>query len=133
MIRLDLSDDQRREWQHVSRQAVGRVALRAQMVLLCARGYRVPRIAPIHNCGEDGVRLWCACGCTATARRGSPGWRMRRGRAPKDRLAAQSVDTQAGQAPDCSGHARSCWTGATLTAFLLSRLRLALARSSARR
>ena len=78
MIRLDLSDDQRREWQQVSRQAVGRVALRAQMVLLCARGYRVPRIAQIHNCGEDGVRLWCACGGTATARRGSPGWRMSR-------------------------------------------------------
>src|SRR5918911_182965 len=57
----------------------------------------------------------------------------RSGRPPKDRLAAQIVDTQAGQAPDCSGHVRSFWTVATLTAFLLSRFRLALSRSSVRR
>ena len=57
-IRMDLSNEQRRELQQVSRQAVGRVALRAQMVLLCARGYRMPQIAQIHDCGEDVVRLW---------------------------------------------------------------------------
>jgi hypothetical protein len=48
-------------------------------------------------------------------------------------LAAQIVDTQASQAPNCSGHARSFWTVATLTAFLFSRFRLALSRSSVRR
>jgi transposase len=131
MIRMDVSDEQRPELQQVSRQAVGRVALRAQMVLLCARGYRVPQIAQIHDCGEDVVRLWLhryrAEGIAGLADE------PRSGRPPKDRLAAQIVDTQASQAPACSGHARSFWTVATLTAFLLSRFRLALSRSSVRR
>jgi transposase len=131
MIRLDLSDEQRCELQQVSRQAVGRVALRAQMVLLCARGYRVPQIAQIHNYGEDVVRLWLhryrAEGIAGL------GDEPRSGRPPKDRLAAQIVDTQASQSPAWSGHARSFWTVATLTAFLLSRFRLALSRSSVRR
>jgi transposase len=128
---MDLSDEQRRALQQVSRQAVGRVALRAQMVLLCARGYRVPQIAQIHDCGEDVVRLWLhryrAEGIAGLADE------PRRGRPPQDRLAAEIVDTQASQAPECSGHARSFWTVATLTAFLLSRFRLALSRSSVRR
>ena len=34
------------------------MALRAHMVLLCVRGYRVPQIAQIHDCGADVVRLW---------------------------------------------------------------------------
>ena len=131
MIRMDLSDEQRRELQQVSRQAVGRVALRAHMVLLCVRGYRVPQIAQIHDCGEDVVRLWLhryrTVGIAGLADE------PRSGRPPKDRLAAQIVDTQASQAPDCSGPARSFWTVATLTAFLLSRFRLALSRSSVRR
>jgi transposase len=131
MIRMDLSDDQRRELQQVSRQAVGRVALRAQMVLLCARDYRVPQIAQIHNCGEDVVRLWLhryteegISGLTDEPRSGRP---------PKDPLAAEIVDTQASQSPACSGHARSFWTVATLTAFLLSRFGLVLSRKSVRR
>src|SRR5207237_8006631 len=131
MIRLDWSEEERREVQQVSRQAVGRVALRAQMVLLCARGYRVPQIAQIHDCGEDVVRLWLhryhAAGIAGLA--DDP----RSWRPPKDRLAAEIVDTQASQAPQCAGHARSFWTVATLTAFLLSRFRLALSRSSVRR
>ena len=131
MLRLDLSDEQRRELQQVSRQAVGRMALRAHMVLLCVRGYRVPQIAQIHDCGADVVRLWLhryrAEGIAGLADE------PRSGRPPKDRLATQIVDMQASQAPDCSGHARSFWTVATLTTFLLSRFRLALSRSSVRR
>ncbi len=58
MMRVQITDDQRGELAQVSRQAVGRVALRAQMVLLAARGYSVPRIAEVHDCGQDVVRLW---------------------------------------------------------------------------
>src|SRR5437588_1915563 len=117
MIRLDLSEEERAALQQVSRQAVGRVALRAQMVLLCARGYRVPQIAQIHDCGEDVVRLWLH----RYEQEGIAGLEdePRRGRPPKDRLAVEIVDTQAGQAPQCAGHARSFWTVATLTAFRL--------------
>lgn len=131
MIRMELSEDERRALARVSRQAVGRVALRAQMVLLCGRGYAVPQIAQIHDCGEDVVRTWLQ----RYQDQGVAGLEdePRSGRPPKDRLAAEIVDTQAGQPPDCSGHARAYWTVATLTAFLLSRFRLALARSSVRR
>jgi transposase len=131
MIRMDLSDEERRALQHVSRQAVGRVALRAHMVLLCARGYRVPQIAEIHDCQEDVVRLWLH----RYAEEGIAGLadEPRSGRPPKDRLAAEIVDTQAGQSPECSGHARTFWTVATLTAFLCSRFRLVLSRESVRR
>jgi transposase len=131
MIRMALSDEQRRDLQQVSRQAVGRVAVRAQMVLLCDRAYRVPQIAQIHDCGEDVVRLWLH----RYAEEGIAGLadESRSGRPPKDRLAVEIVDTQASQSPECSGHARSCWTVATLTAFLLSRFRLALSRASVRR
>jgi transposase len=101
------------------------------MVLLCARGYRVPQIAQIHDCGEDVVRLWLH----RYDQEGITGLEdePRSGRPPKNRLAAEIVDTQASQSPECSGHARSFWTVATLTAFLLHRFRLALSRSSVRR
>jgi transposase len=101
------------------------------MVLLCARGYSVPQIAQIHDCGEDVVRTWLH----RYQDRGVAGLadEPRSGRPPKDRLAAEIVDTQASQPPDCSGHAQAYWTVATLTAFLLSRFRLVLSRSSVRR
>jgi transposase len=128
---MNLSDEQRQELQQVSRQAVGRVALRAQMVLLCERGYHVPRIAEIHDCGEDVVRLWLH----RYAEEGVAGLadEPRSGRPPQDPLAAAIIDTQASQSPECSGHARAFWTVATLTAFLGRRFRLVLSRASVRR
>ena len=51
MLHRQISETQHRELEQVSRQAVGRVALRAQMVLRSARGYRVPQIAMFHDCG----------------------------------------------------------------------------------
>src|SRR5215216_1092999 len=58
MLYVELTEAQRAELQQVSRQAVGRVALRAQMVLLSDRRYSVPQIAAIHGCGQDVVRDW---------------------------------------------------------------------------
>jgi transposase len=131
MIRIQLQDDERQTLTQVSRQAVGRVALRAQMVVLCARGYTVPQIAQIHDCGEDVVRTWLH----RYQQRGVAGLEdePRSGRPPKDRLAVEIVDTQASQSPTCSGHARAYWTVATLALFLLQRFGLALSRSSVRR
>jgi hypothetical protein len=43
MLHVHVSDAQRRELEAVSRQATGRVALRAHMVLLADRGYPVPQ------------------------------------------------------------------------------------------
>ena len=58
MIFVHLTDEQRRGLEQVSRTAVGRVALRAQMMLLSGRGYPVPFTAEIHSCGTDVVHNW---------------------------------------------------------------------------
>ena len=131
MVIVHLSDAQRAELRRVSRQAVGRVALRAHMVLLSDRGLSVPEIANIHDCGCDVVRNWLH----RYEREGIAGLEdePRSGRPPKDPLARHIVDAQASQSPPCSGHVRSCWTVALLTLFLAVRFRLDLAGSTVRR
>jgi transposase len=131
VVFVHLTEEQRRELHAVSRQAVGRVALRAQMVLLSDRGYSVPRIAAIHDCGHDVVRTWLhryvAAGIAGLADE------PRSGRPPKDPLAGHIVDAQASQSPERSGHVQSCWTVGLLTAFLAVRFHLVLSCSSVRR
>jgi transposase len=131
MIHVHVTDEQRRELEQVSRQAVGRVALRAHMVLLSARGYSVPQIAAIHDCGCDVVRTWLH----RYVHEGVAGLDdlPRSGRPPQNPLAGRIVDTQASQAPECSGHVQSCWTVGLLTTFLAQRFRLVLSCSSVRR
>jgi transposase len=131
MIHLHVSDKQRQALEQVSRQAVGRVALRAQMVLLAARGYTVPQIAAIHACGQDVVRVWLH----RYEQEGVAGRddAPRSGRAPTDPLAGRIIAPQAGQSPECSGPVQSCWTVALLTAFLAARFGLGRARDSVRR
>lgn len=131
MIHMQVTEEQRRELEQASRQAVGRVALRAHMVLLSARGYSVPQIAAIHDCGCDVVRLWLH-------RYEHEGiWGLedlpRSGRPPKHPLAGHIVDAQASQSPECSGHVQACWTVGRLTTFLATRFRLVLSCSSVRR
>jgi transposase len=131
MIYVHLTVDQRDELQVVSRQAIGRVALRAHMVLLSDRGFTVPQIAAIHDCGEDVVRIWLH----RYEQHGVAGLEdePRSGRPPKDRLAGPLVDAQASQSPPCSGHVQTCWSVALLTAFLAQRFRLVLSCASIRR
>ena len=131
MMFVRLSEERRQELERVSRRAVGRVALRAQMVLLSGRGYAVPRIAAIHDCGEDVVRTWLH----RYEQEGVAGLEdePRSGRPPKEPLARHIVDAQAYQSPECLGYAQTCWTVATLAAFLASRLRLVLSPASVHR
>ena len=58
MVYLHLTEGQRDALNAISRQAIGRVALRAHLVLLSDRGFTVPQIAAIHVCGQDVVRTW---------------------------------------------------------------------------
>ncbi len=131
MLFVHLTEAQRTDLADLSQRAVGRIALRAQMVLLSDRGYRVPAIAAIHGCGHEVVRLWLhryhAHGAAGLADQ------PRSGRSPNDPLARQIVDVQAGQAPSCSGHVQSCWTVALLTAFLAVRFGLLLSTATVRR
>ena len=131
MIHIQLTERQRQELTAVSRQAVGRVALRAHMVLLSDRGYSVPVIALMHACGCDVVRTWLH----RYAQHGVAGLddHPRSGRPPKDRQAGPIVDAQASQSPPCSGHVQTCWSVGRLTAFLARRFHLVLSRASVRR
>jgi transposase len=131
MIYVHLTVDQRDELNVVSRQAIGRVALRAHMVLLSDRGFTVPQVAAIHDCGEDVVRIWLH----RYEQHGVAGLEdePRSGRPPKDRLAGPLVDAQASQSPPCSGPVQTCWSVALLTAFLAQRFRLVLSCASIRR
>jgi transposase len=131
MLHLELTPTQERELRTLSRQAVGRVALRAQMVLLSGRGCPVPQIALIHGCGEDVVRTWLH----RYQRHGIAGLydRPKSGRPPTDRLAGPIIDAQASQSPRCSGHVQACWSVGRLTAFLARRFHLVLSPSSVRR
>jgi transposase len=131
MIFVQLSDEQRRELRRVSRQAVGRVALRAHMVLLSGRSFSVPQIAEIHDCGEDVVRTWLhryqeqgIAGLEDEPRPGGP---------PKDPMARHIVDAQASQSPECSGHVQTCWTARLLASFLAVRFHLSLSPATVRR
>ncbi len=131
MLLVELTEEQRAKLERVSRQAVGRVALRAHMVLLNDRRYRVPMIAAIHDCGEDVVRLWLH----RFEQEGVAGLadEPRSGRPPNDPLAREIVDTQASGSPRASGHVQSCWTVALLAAFLAVRFGLSLSCSTVRR
>lgn len=131
MIYVSLTQTQREELTCLSHQAIGRVALRAHMVLLSDRGFSVPQIAAIHACGDDVVRAWLH----RYQREGVAGLEdePRSGRPPKYPLAGWIVDTQASQPPPCSGHVQTCWTVSLLTAFLARRFRLLLAPTSIRR
>jgi transposase len=126
-----LSSEQRRALAVMRRQAVGRVAMRAQMVLLSAKGYPVRQIAEMFDLGEGRVRHWLRryqqAGPDGLADRPRPG------RPPKGRLARHVVDAQAGNAPGNSGLAQGCWTAGVLAAFLAARFGLALSAASVRR
>ncbi len=124
MIYVHLTQSQRDELSALSRQAIGRVALRAHMVLLSDRGFTVPQIAVIHTCGEDVVRTWLH----RYEQHGVAGLEdePRSRRPAKDPWAGPIVDAQASQSPPCSGHVQTCWTVGLLTAFLARRFRLVL-------
>ena len=126
-----LGDEQRRAVRLLRRRAVGRVSMRAQMVLLSARGYSVPQIAEIFEVGEDVVRTWLH----RFQQQGPDGLadRPRPGRPPTDRLARQIVDAQASNPPSCSGLVQTGWTVGLLAAFLAARFHLVLSPSRVRR
>ena len=132
MLRIGpLTDEQCQRLEQLRRTAVGRVAQRAHMVLLNARGYRVAEIATIFAVGDDVVRGWLQ----RYAQEGPDGLvdRPRSGRPAREPLAQQIVDAQASQPPATRGLAQSCWTVGLLAAYLLSTFGLRLSPTSVRR
>lgn len=131
MLRITLTDEQREALEQTTQQAVGRVALRAQIILLLARRYPAEQIATIQGCGIDGVRNWIH----RYPQEGIAGLydRPRSGRPLNDPQEAAIIEAQASQSPPCSGHVQTCWSLGLLVAFLAQRFHLALSTASLRR
>ena len=68
--------DERRELERMTREEVGRVALRAQMILLSARGYAAQEIAEIQGASDVTVYKWLGR-LARSLRRGGPGGPLR--------------------------------------------------------
>lgn len=59
MVRIWLTPEAQVELEQVSKQIIGgRVAQRAQMVLLSSQGHKAPQIAQMQQCSVETVRTW---------------------------------------------------------------------------
>lgn len=116
MVFITLTDPERQALKRLSRRAVGRVALRAQRVLLSDRGYAVAQIAHLHDCGGEGVRTWLH----RYQSKGLAGLEdePRSGRPRKEPLAAQIVLTEALPVAALFGTGL-CWLDGRVAARLL--------------
>jgi len=52
------TDEEHRTLKQMKQQDVGRVAMRAHMILLSERGYTVPQITDLHDVRDDTVYKW---------------------------------------------------------------------------
>ncbi|MBV9927522.1 MAG: IS630 family transposase [Acidobacteria bacterium] len=109
----------------LTRQAAGRVALRALMVLWSAARVPIPEIASRLHCRPKTVRKWLR----RFEREGTAGLLdlPRAGRPRADTaVARQAVWAQAHQPPSCFGYVAALWTIAALTRHLAGRCSLRL-------
>lgn len=125
------SDDELQELKRMTRQAIGRVAQRAQMVLLSTQRRTVPEIASIFAVEYKTVRKWLRRFDAA----GPAGLydEPRSGRPPK---LTNSVRTKlvemVQQDPEQSGYRATFWTVAMLVLALTDKLRVHVSVSSIR-
>lgn len=111
------TDEERQELQAMTQKAVGRVALRAQIVLLSTRGYSAYAIAEIQEATDPTVYKWIE----RFDEEGPSGLydRQREGRPPKlDREAEAELKRLLAQAPTEEGYDFTRWTSPRLAEHL---------------
>lgn len=111
----------------LTRQAVGRVSMRAWMVLWSAQRVPVPEIAARLRCRPKTVRKWPgryeragAAALLDLPRSGRP--------SAATAVAGHAVWTQLHQPPSCFGYVAAIWSVATLCQHLAARCSLRLSR-----
>lgn len=126
-----LKDEEHAELRRMTRQEVGRVSQRAQMVLLSARRHTVPELADLFGYSHATVRFWLGrfeaqgpSGLYDAARRGRP-------RKVSEAVERTMVDLVQGD-PQGSGFLATFWTVAMLTLALVKTLAVALSPSTVR-
>lgn len=109
--------EERRELERMTREEVGRVALRAQMVLLSARGYAAQEIAEIQDIADVTVYKWL----DRFDAEGPEGLydREREGRPSKvDEEAEEEIKRAVEEPPTEEGYTASRWTAPRLARHL---------------
>jgi transposase len=113
----ELTREERQELKRMTQQEVGRVAMRAHMILLSAKRYTVPQIADIHQTSDVTIYAWF----DRFDADGTPGLydRPRSGRPPKvDDETEQAMDDAVSQSPTDLGYNFTYWTVPLLTQHL---------------
>jgi len=109
--------EERCELERMTRQEVGRVALRAQMILLSARGYAAQEIAEIQGASDVTVYKWL----DRFDEEGPAGLydQEREGRPPKlDEEAEEEIERVIGEPPPAEGYSATRWTAPRLARHL---------------
>ena len=123
--------DERQKLTQMTRQEIGRVAMRAQMILLSTKGYTVPQIADIHQSSDVTVYTWFdrfdeegPAGLSDRPRSGCP---------PKvDEKTKQAIDDSVSQSPTDLGYNFTHWTVPLLTQHLIEQFEKALCSETVR-
>jgi transposase len=124
--------EEQTELERMLRQEVGRVALRAQMVLLSARGYSVPDISTIQGISDVTIYSWL----DRFDAEGPAGLydRPRPGRPPKiDAEAEQCLQTALERTPETYGYPATIWTTPLLRDLLRCRRAISVCADTVRR
>ena len=127
----ELRDDERQELKRMTRQEIGRVALRAQIILLSANRRTVPEIACIFDMSHATIRFWMErfnvegpAGLYDEPRSGRP------------RKISQDVEQTIVQTltddPARHGHLATFWTVAMMVLALSHQLHLSVSASAVR-
>lgn len=128
----ELTSEEQTELERMMRQEVGRVALRAPMVLLPARGYSVPEISTLQGVSDVSIYSWL----DRFEAEGPAGLydRPRSGRPPQlDAAAEQCMMTALEQTPEAYGYPATVWTTPLLQNLLRCRRTLSVCADTVRR
>lgn len=109
--------EEREELERMTQQEVGRVALRAQIILLSNRGFTAPEIADIQSTSDVSVYKWL----DRFDEEGPTGLhdRPRSGRPTKmDEEAQEAIEETLSEPPTEQGYNFTCWTVPLLTTHL---------------
>lgn len=115
------TDEERRTLKQMKQQEVGRVAMRAHMILLSERGYTVPEITDLHDVNDDTVYKWF----DRFDEEGPEGLydRKREGRPPKiDKEAEEELKRVLEGPPTEEGYEATRWTTPKLAEHLEKKL-----------
>lgn len=128
----DATADELKELKRMTRQEIGRVSQRAQMVLLSLQRRTVPEVARIFDTSCVTVRFWLR----RFDAQGPAGLydAPRSGRRRKVTVTVvETIATLLHQDPRAAGYLATCWTVAMLGLVVLARLHVALSATTLRR